>query len=68
MEDIISRYMKINDIKSVLAAHGVINLPLHWETALWLLFNTYEADEAEVVGYGSTAGFKFIPKSAKEEI
>lgn len=34
MGDIISRYMKINDIKNVLATHGLINLPLHWETAL----------------------------------
>lgn len=63
--DRISRFMKIKDIRAVLDRNG-IDLPLHWETALWLLFNTYNADEAEIVGFGASAEFKFIPRDEKE--
>lgn len=63
--DRISRFMKINEIAAVLCRNG-IELPLHWETALWLLFNTYNADEAEIIGFGTTAEFKFIPRNEKE--
>lgn len=62
MENIISRHMTLREIKAVLADCGLTELPLHWETALWLLFNTYEADEAEVIGFGALAELKFIPR------
>ena len=62
MADIISRHMKIKDIEAILHKHGMLHPPLGWHLSLWLLFNTYEADEAEVVGYGEQMGFNFIPR------
>lgn len=54
MQSVINRYMKISEIRDILAAHGV-ETALGWELMLYLVFNTYKTDELIIEGFGRNA-------------
>ena len=58
MSNVINKNMKIGEIRQILKDNG-IETPYGWQIMLMLLFNTYNADTAEIVGYGRNAEFKF---------
>lgn len=57
--DIITKSMKVGEIKKILRLHG-IDMPYMWELALNMVFTTLETDKLEVIGFGSNAKFKAI--------
>lgn len=56
MAKVINRHMKMSEIKEILNDNG-IETPYGWQIVLYMLFNTYDTDELEIVGYGSSAEF-----------
>ena len=58
MGDIINKNMTIKEIKEILNDNGIETL-YGWEIVLMSLFNTYNTDTAEIIGYGRNAEFEF---------
>lgn len=55
---IISKTMKIKEIKQILHDNG-IETPRGWQIVLIALFNAHNTDTAEIIGYGENAEFVF---------
>lgn len=58
MGDIINKNMPIKEIEKILNDNGV-ETPYGWQIVLMMLFNTYNADTAEIIGFGRNAEFEF---------
>ena len=54
MQSVINRNMKIEELKSILKAHGV-ETAYGWQIILWMIFNTFETDELIIEGFGENA-------------
>ena len=57
MNSVISKKMKVSEIKEILKSHG-IETAYGWEIMLYMIFNTYEAEELIVEGFGENAEFR----------
>lgn len=58
MGNVINKNMQQSEIKQILNDNG-IETPKGWDIVLWMLFNTYKTDTAEVIGYGERAELVF---------
>ena len=54
MKSVISKKMKVPELKEILKLHG-IDTAYGWEIMLYLIFNTYKADELIIEGFGRNA-------------
>ena len=55
MKTVISKNMKIGEIKEILKTHGVDTRVYGWEIVLYMIFNTYKTDELIIEGFGRNA-------------
>lgn len=59
MESTISIHMSVKELEDILFNQHGIYKAHGWQIVLWMIFNTYKATEARVVGYGLQARLVF---------
>ena len=57
MKSVISKQMKVSEIKEILNSHGIETAP-GWGILLYLEFKRYEAEALIVEGFGENAEFR----------